>query len=81
MPKTELVPTPRRINGRLFFDYHDGENFKRKLLGLPPLERDPKAPIKLVPANQFAVELGCHRRTLGRRIRAAEQAADAGQAA
>jgi hypothetical protein len=61
-------PTPTRIRGRLFFDRHVFENFKRQLLGLEPLERDPKAVIELVPAGQAATELGRHRRTLGRRI-------------
>ncbi len=64
--------------GRLFFDRHEVENYKRALLGLPLLERDPQTPIQLVSANQFADELGKHRRSLGRQIRetqAAEQAA------
>jgi hypothetical protein len=74
-------PTPTRIRGRLFFDRHAFENFKRKLLGLEPLERDPKAVIELVPAGQAATELGRHRRTLGRRIRAASADADATSAA
>lgn len=65
---TPEFPTPTRIRGRLFFDRHSFENYKRRLLGLPPLERDPKAPIELVPANRVSEELGRNRRTIGRRI-------------
>jgi hypothetical protein len=70
MPELEpKFPTPTRIRGRLFFDRYEIERFKRALLGLPALERDPKAPIELVTANQFSAEIGRHRRTLGRRVK------------
>ena len=79
MSKPEF-PTPTKIRGRLFFDRHDIENYKRGILGLALFERDPKAPIELVSAIQVAEEMGRHRRTIGRRIlearRAAEVAAD-----
>jgi hypothetical protein len=75
MDKFELS-TPVRINRRLFFDRHELENAKRRVLGLPLLERDPTAPIELVPAPQVAEELGRSRRTIGRRIREAQLAAD-----
>jgi len=61
-------PAPTKIRGRLFFDRHEFENYKRGLLGLPILERDPRAPIELVSANQVSDELGRHRRTIGRRV-------------
>jgi hypothetical protein len=67
MSKPEM-PTPTKIVGRLFFDRHELENYKRQLLGLPLLERDPLEPIVLVPAPQAAEELGRSRRTIGRRI-------------
>jgi hypothetical protein len=66
-PKLEL-PEPTRINGRLFFERLELENAKRQALGMPLLERDPTAPIELVPAPRVAEELGRHRRTVGRRI-------------
>jgi len=54
--------------GRLFFDRHLLENYKRALIGEEPLPRDEK-PIELVPATQAAGELGFGRVTLGRRLR------------
>ncbi len=75
------MPAPTKINGRIFYERHGTENYKRALLGLPPLERDPRAPIELVPANIFAAELGFHRRTLGRRILEAQRAAASDEAA
>ena len=56
------------MNGRLYFDRHLLENYKRALLGLSPLPRDEQAPIKLVPSAQVTEEFGFGRRTLGRRI-------------
>lgn len=61
-------PAPIRLNGRIFFDDHELENYKRRLLGLPELPRDPSAKIKLRPAAAVAAELGICRRTVGRRI-------------
>ena len=61
-------PAPTRIRRRLFFERHEIENYKRRLLGLPALERDPREPIELVSAIQVSEELGRHRRTIGRRI-------------
>jgi hypothetical protein len=73
MSKEPEFPPPTRIGRRLFFDRHVIENYKRELLGLPLLERDPRAPIELVPALQLSEELGRHRRTIGRRILDAQQ--------
>jgi hypothetical protein len=84
MSSTPEVPAPTRIRNRLFFDRHDVESYKRRLLGLPILERDPHAVIELVPAAQFASEMGRCRRTLGRRlgeIKSASAEADASAAA
>jgi|HubBroStandDraft_6_1064221.scaffolds.fasta_scaffold2408012_2 hypothetical protein len=67
MPEPE-APKPVRLGKRLFFDRHEVENYKRRLLGLPLLERDEREPIELVSARQFSEELGRSRRTLGRRI-------------
>ena len=74
MPNPKM-PAPTQINGRLYFERHAWENHKRLILGLPPLDRDPKAPIVLVPAGQAAKELGRSRRTLDRRIRDAQRTA------
>ena len=60
------LPDYIRQEGRIYFTRTDIENYKRALAGLPPQESD--GPIILVPAPQFAAELGFHRRTLGRRI-------------
>jgi hypothetical protein len=62
-------PAPFRQNGRLFWDRHLIENFKRELMGLEPVERDPKAPITFVTAKQLTSELPFGRRTLGRRVK------------
>jgi hypothetical protein len=69
------IPTPTRIHGRLFFERHEIENYKRRLLGLPALERDPREPIELVSAIQVSEEFGRHRRTIGRRILDAQRRA------
>jgi hypothetical protein len=62
-------PAPFRLNGRLMWDRHGIENYKRALMGLPPLERDPHAPIVFVTATQLAEELPYGRRTIGRRVK------------
>jgi hypothetical protein len=59
-------PSPRRINGRLYWERGEIEDYKRALLGLPPAERGPT--LELVPASVLGRELGVGRRTLGRRI-------------
>lgn len=62
-------PAPYRIKGRLIWARHDIENYKRSLMGLLPVERDPQTPIVFVTAKQLAGELPYGRRTLGRRIK------------
>jgi hypothetical protein len=62
-------PPPYRHRGRLMWDRHGFENYKRALMGLPPLERDPHAPIVFVTATQLAEELPYGRRTIGRRVK------------
>jgi hypothetical protein len=62
-------PPSSLIGGRHFFARHEVENYKRKLMGLTPTERDPVAPITFVTAQQLSDELQIDRRTLGRRIR------------
>jgi hypothetical protein len=57
-------PAPIRDRGRLIWDRHDIENYKRSLLGLPPLERDPNASIVFVTAKQISEELPYGRRTI-----------------
>jgi hypothetical protein len=69
---TPEFPAPLRLNGRLFFDRHAIENFKRAAFGLPPEERTSE--IKLIPAGQVAKEFGFARRTLGRRVAESEGA-------
>ena len=66
---TSEFPQPTSIGGRHFFARHEVENYKRKLMGLTPTERDPVAPITFVTAQQLSDELQINRRTLGRRIR------------
>jgi hypothetical protein len=69
-------PIPGRMGGRLVFDRHAVENFKRSLVGLDHLERDAREPITFVDANQVAAELGTTRRTVGRRIAGRVRAVD-----
>ena len=66
-------PAAIRQKGRLFFIRDHIENHKLALAGLPP--KPPSNVIELVPAAQVAREFGFHRRTLGRRVIAAEHAA------
>ena len=61
-------PRPIEKNHRLYFDSHEVENYKRRLIGLPETTRDPAARIQLRTAKDVAAELGFGRRTLGRRI-------------
>jgi hypothetical protein len=62
-------PAPFRHAGRLMWDRHAVENYKRSLMGLPPLERDLQTPITFVSAKQLGVELPFGRRTIGRRVK------------
>ena len=62
-------PTPVRVGGRLFFERHEVENHKRKLMRLAPVERDSSKSISFATANQVCDELQIDRRTLGRRVR------------
>ena len=62
-------PAPFRLNGRLMWDRFDVENYKRGLMGLTPVERDPQTPIAFVSAKQLTAELPYGRRTLGRRVK------------
>ncbi len=73
----EEVPAPHRINGRLVWDRFEIENYKRALMGLSPIERDPSAPIVFVTAKQLTAELPYGRRTLGRRVKGREAQAAA----
>ena len=62
-------PIPTRVGGRLFFDRHEVENHKRKLMRLTPIERDASVSIVFVTAQQISDELQIDRRTLGRRVK------------
>ena len=62
-------PAPFRLNGKLLWDRFSIENYKRALMGLPPLERVPNAPIVFVTAKRLAEELPYGRRTIGRRVK------------
>jgi hypothetical protein len=61
-------PTPSRVNGRLYFDRHAVENFKRQLVGLSTVDRDPREPITFIDATTVASEFGVSRRTVSRLI-------------
>jgi hypothetical protein len=77
MSNTPEFPAPYRLNGRLVWDRHEVENYKRSLMGLGPVERDPSATIVFVPAAQLTSELPYGRRTLGRRVRGRERGSPA----
>ncbi len=64
-------PSPTRINGRLYWERAEIENYKRALLGLPPAERG--STVELVPASVVGRECGIGRRTIGRRIAAGQR--------
>jgi hypothetical protein len=69
MDPNQEFPIPTSIGGRLFFDRLEVENYKRGLMRLAPIDRDPSAPIVFVTAQQISCELQIDRRTLGRRVR------------
>jgi hypothetical protein len=62
-------PAPIRLGGRLRFDLHEHENYKRALAGLALLQRGQSEPIRFVDAATVCRDLGVDRRTLGRRVR------------
>ena len=63
-------PSPVRFGGRLRFDQHEHENYKRALAGFPVVERAHEAePIRFVDASAVCADLAIDRRTLGRRVR------------
>jgi hypothetical protein len=61
-------PAPIRFGGRLRFEQHEHENYKRALAGLPAVSRDPSEPIRFIAATDVCTDLGIDRRTLGRRV-------------
>ena len=69
MSETPDFPTPAVFGGRLRFDEYDFESFKRRLAGLPVMDRDPNAPVRFKNAHEVCTDLGINRRTLGRQIR------------
>jgi hypothetical protein len=71
MSNKQELPAPHRRAGRLWWDRHEIENYKRLLMGLAPVERDPNSPIVFVSARQLTVEIGVGRRSLGRYVRKA----------
>jgi hypothetical protein len=56
------------------WERHGIENYKRILMGLEPVERDPQVPISFVTPKQLTAELPFGRRSLGRRIKNLVQA-------
>jgi hypothetical protein len=80
-PKSEpSFPPTIRIAGRLYVRQSDGERYKAQLiayaLGIDVVEPPPVITESLIPITQFAKQLGFGRRTAGRRIRAAREAAE-----
>lgn len=63
------LPAPFLFGGRLRFDQHEHENYKRALAGLPAVDRDPAVPIRFVDASAVCADLAIDRRTLGRRVK------------
>jgi hypothetical protein len=62
-------PVPIRFGGRLRFDQHEHENYKRALAGLPAVERSEAEPIRFDDASAVCADLVIDRRTLGRRVK------------
>ena len=73
MTDAPTFPQPAVFGGRLRFDEYEFEAYKRRLAGLPVVERDPNTPIRFKSAHEVCADLGINRRTLGRRIREAGQ--------
>jgi hypothetical protein len=71
--ETPNFPPPIVFGGRLRFEEYALESYKRRLAGLPVIDRDPNAPVRFKAAKEVCADLGINRRTLGRRIRAANQ--------
>jgi hypothetical protein len=69
MSLTPEFPTPIRFGGRLRFDQHEHENYKRALAGLPVAARGDDEPIRFVDASAVRADLAIDRRTLGRRVK------------
>ena len=61
-------PAPCRIGGRLRFEHHQLENYKRALAGLPPRERGADQQVRFITATTVCSDLAIDRRTLGRRV-------------
>jgi hypothetical protein len=74
MNKPEF-PAPVKIRGRLYWARGRIEDYKRRCLGLPPLNDDGPAATELVSAKQLSKEIGVGRRTIGRRVFETETAA------
>jgi hypothetical protein len=64
--------TPIRVNKRIFFEKGAVDNYVRQLAGLPILDN---GDVGLIPATKLADVLGVCRRTIGRRIVEAREAA------
>ncbi len=69
-----LIPLPIDINGLTFFTRFEVENWKRQLLGKPPLVGEPDK-IELLTVRRLAFELDVHPRTIKRRVEEARAAA------
>jgi hypothetical protein len=70
-----LFPIPVKERGRWKFWRSEIEAHKRALAGLPELPIDPDKPDSLVDAKTVSEEFDFNRRTLGRRVKEAEDAA------
>jgi hypothetical protein len=70
MSTTPELPAPCRDprSQRLFWDAFEVENYKRALLNMPPLERDPSEPIKLLTSRDLEAQLPFGRRTIARMV-------------
>ena len=53
MSEQAEFPISTISGGRHFFARHEVENYKRKLMGLTPIDRDQAAPIMFVTAQQL----------------------------
>jgi hypothetical protein len=67
-------PKPVHMKGLRLFDRYKLEEFKRALLGLPPIPRDPDKPIELATAATVRSEFGISHSTLDRHVAASEAA-------
>jgi hypothetical protein len=74
------IPLPTSIGGIDYFTRWQAENYKRALLGAPPLTGEPEK-IELITIRALASEMNIHPKTIKRRVAEARRATVSDKAA